>query len=382
VKCLRHDPSIIVLDEPTSVLTTNESIVLFEVIRQMVTDHQHAVILISHKLDEVMRATDVITVMRRGRVVHHGPTAATNPPALAQHMVGRDVDLGDDTLDTVSLGTGGLVDSVSTGVHVGRSGPAHVHADAEPPLLQLREVVVRAPGREHPVLDGLTLDVFGGEILGIAGVEGNGQLALGSLLAGLEQLSGGTFTIDGSTMDPGAPGATTRAGIAVITEDRHHDGVALDLSVQDNLNVFDSAVVADRGVLSRRRARARALELIERFEIRCPSPDTPLRALSGGNQQRVVVARELSRNPKVLVAAQPTRGLDVGAIEFMLARLRQAAAEGIGVVLISTELEEILGLADRIAVMSRGRIIGQMRRDEADLAEIGLLLGGSQRGAA
>ena len=374
VKCFRSDPRVIVLDEPTSVLTQAESIVLFDVLRRVVAEQQRAVVLISHKLDEIERATDVVTVMRRGEVVHHGATKDTDPAGLARHMVGRPVALGGERL---ALGATETVDRIGGNVERPRSvrGPGEL-------ALDLRKITVGAPNRAQPLLDELSLTVTAGSILGLAGVEGNGQLQLGSVLAGTQTIDSGSVFVNGTRVDLRRPGALARSGVAIITEDRHHDGCALDLSVEQNLNVFNLGEVSVRGVLDPAATRLRAERLIEEFSIICPSPDTPMGALSGGNQQRVVLARELSRNPKILVAAQPTRGLDVGAVEFMLDQLRQAADCGMAVLLISTELEEVLGLSDRVAVISRGRIVGEMARDEVELDEIAMLLGGSQRSSS
>jgi ABC-type uncharacterized transport system ATPase subunit len=367
IKCFRSEPQIIVLDEPTSVLTQAESTVLFDVLRRVAASEGRAVVLISHKLDEIMRATDVATVMRRGRVVHHGPTSATTPAELAQHMVGRPV-----ALDRESVAVGG-----------GAVTPAHEHAHGSgaAPVLALDEVTVRVPGRDQPVLDGLTLRIAAGSVYGLAGVEGNGQVPLGSVLAGTLPVTSGRVVVEGREVDTSRPGALAGAGVAIVTEDRHLDGCALDMSVADNLNLFHLDDLSHRGVLDRRAAHARAVRLIEQFSISCPSPDTPFRVLSGGNQQRVVLARELDRGPRVLVAAQPTRGLDVGAIEFVIDQIRAAADRGTAVLFISTELDEVLAVSDRIGVISRGRIVGEFDRDDVDIDEVGLLLGGSQRSA-
>jgi general nucleoside transport system ATP-binding protein len=235
--------------------------------------------------------------------------------------------------------------------------------------------VVRRDGRRP--LDGLSLEVRPGEILGVAGVEGNGQRALGDLLSSLERLATGTVEVGGRTVVAGRAGAMADAGVAVIPEDRHDSGVVLDMTVAENLFLVDVESVHTFGFLDRRAIRRRAVELIDRFDIQCSGPDAPMWSLSGGNQQRVVLARELSHGPKVLVAAQPTRGLDVGAIEYMTGRLREVAAQGVAVLLISSELDEILDLSDRIVVLFRGRIIGEMHRAEADRDRLGLLLGGA-----
>ena len=210
----------------------------------------------------------------------------------------------------------------------------------------------------------------------MAGVEGNGQRALADVLSSLMPIQGGIIRVADTEIRPGTAGAMAAGGVGVIPEDRHDSGVVLEMSVAENLALVDIADLAKVGVIDRRAMRQRAEELIAEFEISCSGPDAPLLSLSGGNQQRVVLARELSRQPTVLIAAQPTRGLDVGAIEYMTDRLRRAAESGVGILLISSELEEILDLAHRIVVMSSGRIIGEMRRDEADLGRLGLMMGG------
>ncbi len=195
-------------------------------------------------------------------------------------------------------------------------------------------------------------------------------------MSSLIHLDGGTVTIDGATVDTRRAGCMARHGVAVIPEDRHDSGCVLDMTIAENLLIDRPGSVARFGFVSKARLRRRAEELMAEFEIQGAAPDAPMRSLSGGNQQRVVLARELSHRPKVLVASQPTRGLDVGAIEYTTARLRAAAASGIAVLLISTELDEILDLSDRIVVMSRGRIIGELDRDAATSERLGLLLGG------
>jgi ABC-type uncharacterized transport system ATPase subunit len=226
------------------------------------------------------------------------------------------------------------------------------------------------------VLDGLDLHVRAGEIVGVAGVEGNGQRPLADVLSSLTSVDAGTVTVGGSTVPTGRAGAMAAAGVGVIPEDRHDSGVVLEMSIAENLWLVDTGRVSRAGIIDQGKMRTATQELIREFEISCSGPDAPMFSLSGGNQQRVVLARELSCEPKVLVAAQPTRGLDVGAIEYMTHRLRQAAEDGVGVLLISSELEEILDLAHRIVVISGGRIIGEMDRRDADLGRIGLMMGG------
>ena len=364
VKCLRRNPSVLVLDEPTSVLTQAESAELFAVLRTVVKTQNRAVILISHKLGEITAATDQVTVLRRGRVRHHGPTSGTTAPQLAREMVGRDVSLLTEGAALGMIAAAGQ----GNGQTSSASGPAT-------DVLRLSEVSVVRPHGPH--LGPIDLSVAPGEIVGVYGVEGNGQTELGRILAGLLRPASGMVEIDGRTVDVGRPGALSRAGMGVIPEDRLDCGIVLDLSVTDNLLMKSlGSVTGKGGLLNRPAMRRRARELIEEFGISTPSPDTPARRLSGGNQQRLVLARELSANPKVLVAARPTHGLDVGAIEEIYRRLKQAAMEGVGVLLISTELAEVMALASRIAVISRGRITGELTTAEATTERLGMLVGG------
>lgn len=370
IKCLRRDPSIVIFDEPTSVLTPDESAQLFESFRDVVAAEGRAVVLVSHKLDEVMAATDHVTIMRQGRVVDRLTTSETDVATLARGMVGRDVSLRSER---AALGLVAVPPSDDD------SAPPQQATDAatlRPPMLELRNVTATG-GRGVTLLSDLSLRVAPGEIVGVAGVEGNGQRALGDLLSSLVPVTTGEVLVGGVHVSSRRPGAMATAGIAVIPEDRHDSGVVLDMTVAENLVMVRPDDVADRGVISSERLRNRAEQLIDQFGIQCAGPDAPLWTLSGGNQQRVVLARELSHAPRVLVAAQPTRGLDVGAIEYMTHQLRAAADGGVGVLLISSELEEILDLSDRIVVMSGGTIVGEMPRREVDLDRLGLLMGGA-----
>ena len=369
IKCLRRDPAILILDEPTSVLTPVESEQLFSTLRDVVATERRAVALVSHKLAEVLHATDDITIMRQGRIVDRLRTDTATASSLARSMVGREVSL---RASAVALGA---TDQFSEEVARLDAPVAPVPtADERPVVLRIDRACVRRDG--VAVLDELSLEVRQGEIVGVAGVEGNGQRELGDLLSSLVVLDRGEVTIDGRAARPGRAGSMARCGVAVIPEDRHDSGCVLDMSIADNLLLDRVGSVSRGGIMSRGRMRRRATELMAEFDIQGAGPDAPFRSLSGGNQQRVVLARELSHRPKLLVAAQPTRGLDVGAIEYMTGRLRAAAASGIAVLLISTELEEILDLSDRILVLSRGRVIGQLDRAHATSERLGLLLGG------
>ncbi|MEQ1701626.1 MAG: ATP-binding cassette domain-containing protein, partial [Ilumatobacteraceae bacterium] len=246
--------------------------------------------------------------------------------------------------------------------------------DDRPAVLSIEHARVMHHG--VAALNDLSLTVRAGEIVGVAGVEGNGQRELGDLLSSLIDLDSGSVSIEGTRFRSGRAGSMARSGVAVIPEDRHDSGCVLDMSVADNLLIDRLETHSRIGFINRGRMRRAAEQLMAEFEIQGAGPSAPFGSLSGGNQQRVVLARELSHRPKVLVAAQPTRGLDVGAIEYMTGRLRAAAESGIAVLLISTELEEILDLSDRIVVLSRGQVIGELDRIDATSERLGLLLGG------
>jgi simple sugar transport system ATP-binding protein len=370
IKCLRRDPQIVILDEPTSVLTPAESEQLFATLRGSIVAEGRAVALVSHKLAEVLHATDLVTIMRQGRVVDRHRTSTTSAASLARSMVGREVSL---RTEAAALGATDVVDD--TVVLVKEVADQLEH---RPTMLELNDLRVVRNG--VPVLDGLSLRVHAGEIVGLAGVEGNGQRELGDVLASLLHVESGSVVVAGKRVRPGRAGAMAAAGVGIVPEDRHDSGCVLDMSVAENLVLDRVGKFARLGFVDHGRVRRRAEQLIADFDIQTAGPDAPLRSLSGGNQQRVVLARELGNDPTVLVAAQPTRGLDVGAIEYMSHRIREAAARGIGVLLISTELEEILDLSHRIVVVSRGRVIGEMTRAEATSERLGLLLGGVDPG--
>ena len=370
VKCLRRDPDIVIFDEPTSVLTPHESEQLFAVLRIAVRDEGKAVALVSHKLDEILHATDVVSILRRGRVVDSMTTSSADARSLAQAMVGRPVSLRTSAMALGLIAEGGPAPEPTSRDLGATPEPALVGS----PALRISDAVVTRRGRA--TLDRLTLDVYAGEIVGVAGVEGNGQADLVDLLGSLVTLDHGSVEVGGVAVPTGRAGAMSTAGIALIPEDRHDAGCVLELSITENLWLNELADGRALGRIDRVARRRFAERLIEEYGISCSGPDAPFGSLSGGNQQRVVLARELSGHPSILVAAQPTRGLDVGAIEFMGQRLRAAADDGIAVLLISSELEEILFLADRIVVIHAGSIRGEMRRADVDIDRIGLLMGG------
>lgn len=356
IKCLRRDPSVLIFDEPTSVLTPEESWQLFDSLRRVVTDEGRAVALVSHKLDEVLQATDTATIMRQGAVVERLVTAETDAAELARAMVGRPVALRSD----------GALRAAP------RSGQRPIEHDE--PVLTIEAAAVRVG--EQRELDGLDLEVFAGEIVGVAGVEGNGQSALVDVLSSLTRLHSGAVRVNGRAVPTGKSGAMAEAGIAVIPADRHDSGIVLQMTVAENLLLVHPEQVSAKGLLDPGMMSEHAQRLIDEYEIQCEGPDSPMWSLSGGNQQRVVLARELSSRPLALIAAQPTRGLDVGAIEYTTGQIRRAASNGVGVLLVSSELEEILDLSDRIVVLSQGRTAGAMARDDVDMERLGLLMGG------
>ncbi len=362
VTCLIDRPKLLVLDEPTAVLTRQESRSLFTMLRRLAEQDECSVILISHNLAEITAVANRATVMRGGQVVARVRPAETAVSDLARHMIGRDLPAASDLAAAIG----------ATEVRTDAVAPAAA-ADA-PPVLSISGATVTREGT--PALDALDLEVRAGEILGIAGVEGNGQQWLSALLAGSLPLKQGEVRVHGTRIPVGKPGSTRAAGVGVVPEDRRESGCILDMSVADNLALAGLRSLSRAGVVSRRRLRDLADRLVADFDIAVASIDQPMRSLSGGNQQKVVLARELSAGPAVLVLAQPTRGLDVGAVADLHERMRAAAAEGVAVLLISSDLNEILQLSDRIAVLYRGRVQGELTRAEADPERLGLLMGG------
>ena len=401
VKCLRREPEVVILDEPTSVLTIAESKALFDILRELIQRTGRGVVLISHRLDEALEAADEITVLRDGRVVSTMAAASATPNLLAVQMLGREVSLagrraptpapseqGDSGSDRATAsgpddaGSGdsspsraGPDDAGLAGAEPGDSGLGAGQLNGEPPALELRAVGYAAPGG-HRLLDGLSLSVAAGEILGVAGVEGNGQAALVDMLSNLIRPDEGRVLVGGQAVEPGRGRSLLDAGVGVIPADRHDSGCVLEMTVAENLVLNRIGAVMRNGVIDQSLLHDRARRLVAEFGIATSSLSAPLGSLSGGNQQRVVLAREVSSRPSVLVAAEPTHGLDVGAMEYLWGRLRAAAAEGAAVLLVSSDLDEILALADRIAVIYRGRIVGEMPGADVDPEELGLLMGG------
>ncbi|CAM3942232.1 ABC transporter ATP-binding protein [Paracoccus yeei] len=353
LKALYRQADILILDEPTGVLTPAEADHLFRILRGL-RDEGKTIILITHKLREIMEITDNVSVMRRGEMVASVRTADTSPAALAELMVGRKVLLRVD------------------------KAPARPGA----PVLEVRGLrMVDAQGVER--LRGIDLTIRAGEILGLAGVAGNGQTQLLEILGGYPEAGArlsGEVRLNGRVLPLAGSDARARrhAGIGHVPEDRQAEGLILEFSAWENVAFgYHDAPEYNRGWLMDEAAiRADAQGKIERFDVRPPDPDLAARNFSGGNQQKIVVAREVERDPDLLLIGQPTRGVDIGAIEFIHKRIVALRNAGRAVLLVSVELDEILALSDRIAVMFDGRIMGERRPDEAKTGDLGCLMAG------
>jgi len=358
LKVLFRGAKILVLDEPTAVLSPPEVRELWTVLRRL-RDKGDTIVLITHRLDEVVDLSDTITVMRAGATVARIRTAETTPVEIARAMVGREVVL-------------------SAGKRVAPSGGAGARRSRG---LEVRNLAIRG-SRGNRVVDGLSFVVHPGEILGIAGVEGNGQTELIEALAGLREASEGQILIDAVDITARSVAARHDEGLSHIPEDRHRRGLILEYSIADNLILGVENRFTRKSVLDRAGVLANAGEQISSFDIRPGDPALFARALSGGNQQKVVIAREMSRAFSVLLASQPTRGVDVGAIEFIHQRLLEARAAGKAILLVSAELNEVLALSDRIAVMYRGRFAVVMPAAEASEEALGEYMIGTKKGNA
>jgi simple sugar transport system ATP-binding protein len=371
LKTLFRGANILVLDEPTAVLSPPEVKELWTVLRKL-RDAGGTIVLITHRLDEVIEISDVITVMRAGQTVERLKTSETTPAQIAKAMVGRDVVLS--SRDEAS----------ALGTHVEGEGklPTGFHpSDDMTSAIRVSDLVIMG-SRNNRAVDGVTFSIRPGEILGIAGVEGNGQTELIEGLAGLRPIVAGLMRVNGHDVTTESISARRDFGVSHIPEDRHRRGLILDYPISDNLVLGLQTDYSRRGILDSERIAANASRQIETFDIRPPSADLPARALSGGNQQKVVVAREMGRPYTILLASQPTRGVDVGAIEFIHSQLRAARADGKAVLLVSAELNEILALADRVAVMYRGKLTKVIPIEQADEEMLGEYMTGTRSESA
>ncbi|GJM41717.1 MAG: ABC transporter [Ardenticatenaceae bacterium] len=350
IKALYRQADILILDEPTAVLTPQEAIELFRIMREL-TERGVSIIFITHKLKEVLAVADNIAVLRGGRMVGTADPKTATQATLAELMVGRKVIL-------------------------------QVEKDAPKPkevVLQVKNLHV-LDDRGQTAVEGIDLEVRAGEIVGIAGVQGNGQRELVEALTGLRAVEQGSVTIEGHDCTHATPRQVTELGVAHIPEDREKHGLVMQYSIADNmvLNNYYKAPYASGPVMHQDAIDKHGTDLVKEFDVRTPSIHTTARTLSGGNKQKVIVAREFSRPIKLLIAAQPTRGIDVGSIEFIHNQIVAQRDQDIAVLVVSAELDEVLGLADRVVVMFDGRIVKTLPIAEATRERVGLLMAGSE----
>lgn len=348
LKALYRDASFLILDEPTAVLTPQETEDFFNILRRM-KDQGKTVVIITHKLEEVSAISDRVTVMRDGKVVGEAKTAETTSKDLARMIVGRDVLLRVEKTD----------------------------ADPKDIVLEIEELEVS--GKHGDALRSVSLNVRAGEIVGIAGIEGNGQTELIEAVAGLSPVARGSIRLNGAEITKYSVRKRIELGIGHIPEDRHKRGLLLDSDLEENaiLGVHYRAPVSSAaGLLNTSYIDRRTRELIENFDVRPPNPHLSAKSLSGGNQQKLVIGREFELNPKLLLVSQPTRGVDIGAIEFIHRKLIDLRDNGSAILLVSAELEEVTALADRLLIIREGKIVGEVDPKTTTKEEIGLLMTG------
>lgn len=369
VKCLMREPRLLILDEPTAVLLPDEIRSLLAVCRR-VAEEGAAVLLVTHKLAEIREAADRATVLRQGGVAATSDAPAREIDRLVRAMIRRDVD----ALDPAMAATLGIAEPSAR--PMSEAASRNLPPRDGPDVLQIDGVSVRDPEGALR-LDSVTLTLRAGEIVGLAGVEGNGQSELGLILAGLLRPESGHVYLDETDLTGKPPAAFTAAGIGIVPEDRHRVGAIVEMSVAENLFLNRTAAFTRFGLLRRKAMLGAAADLMTRFDIRATGPDARFGRLSGGNQQKAVLARELTMpSLRFLLAAQPTRGLDVGAVEAVYALIREASRAGVAVLLISSELDEVLTVAHRIAVIYRGSIVGERPADPRHRDAIGAMMAG------
>jgi general nucleoside transport system ATP-binding protein len=356
VKCLMREPRLFVLDEPTAVLLPDEIAALLDVCRR-VAERGCGIVLVTHKLAEIKKAADRVTVLRGGRVVATSTDPAAEIDSLVRAMINRDTE-----------GRAAAPPAVAA--------PPTLAASEKPDILQVDGLTVRdAQGVTR--LDNFTLTLGRGEIIGVAGVEGNGQSELAAVLSGMLEPTAGRFFVNDEELTYASPKEITAAGIGIVPEDRHAVGCITGMSVAENIFLNRLDAFTRYGFLRRKAVNSTARELMQRFDVRAAGPEIAFSSLSGGNQQKAVLARELAlADLAVLIAAQPTRGLDVGAVAAVYGHIRTASARGVGVLLISSELDELLDVANRVIVLYRGRIMGSCVADPAERERIGAMMAG------
>lgn len=351
LKALYRDVELLILDEPTGVLTPQETAQFFQVLRALQKEG-YGIIIITHRMSEIMAISDRVSILRDGKKVAQLMTAETQPDELSRYMIGRELK------ETYDVGT----------------------PPGEIPLLSLEAVSLPRKKKGHPLHD-ITLELRRGEILGVAGVEGNGQKELAEIITGIQRPSAGRVVLDGTDIQRESVRQRYERGVVYISDDRLNDSLVTDMDLTENLMLRDycRAPFSRKGLLNRKAMLRAAKEKIQRYQVRSSGTsgeNTPVRLLSGGNQQKLIVAREISDRAQVVVASQPTRGLDIGATQFVRDRLVEQRNAGKGVLLISADLEEIMALSDRIAVLFAGKVVGVLNRQEATVERIGLLMGG------
>ncbi|MBP2240191.1 simple sugar transport system ATP-binding protein [Cytobacillus eiseniae] len=351
LKTLYRGAEILIFDEPTAVLTPQEIHELIQIMKTLIKEGK-SIILITHKLKEIMEVCDRVTVIRKGVGIGTVNVSETNPNELASLMVGREV-----TFKTEKIG-----------------------ANPKQDVLEINDLKVK-DSRGLPAINGLNLTVKAGEIVGIAGVDGNGQTELIEAITGLRKTESGSIQLNGKEIRNFSPRKVTESGVSHIPQDRHKHGLVLDFPIGENmvLQTYYQKPFSKGGILNYKEIYKKAKGLIAEYDVRTPSEFTPARALSGGNQQKAIIGREVDRNPDLLIAAQPTRGLDVGAIEFIHKRLIEQRDNGKAVLLLSFELDEIMNVSDRIAVIYEGQIVAIVDPKETTEQELGLLMAGSTR---
>jgi general nucleoside transport system ATP-binding protein len=351
VKTLYRGAEILIFDEPTAVLTPQEIQELLQIMKKLVKEGK-SVILITHKLKEIMEIADTVTIIRRGKVIDTVKVSETSTQELAEKMVGRKVSFQVEKKE----------------------------ANPKQPILEVKDVRLKDK-QGFNRLDGINFEVRAGEILGIAGVDGNGQTELIEALTGLRRTDSGQITLSSKDITNLTPRQISESGMSHIPEDRHKHGLVLDFTMSENmvLQTYYYPEFNSGGFLNFEAIDQHAEKLIREFDVRTPSIHNHARSLSGGNQQKAIIAREMDRNPELLIAAQPTRGLDVGAIEFVHKQLIAQRDQGKAVLLISFELDEILNVSDRIAVIYEGQIVGEVLPRETNDQELGLMMAGSKR---